>query len=108
MPPSTPPPVAGTACRSGHLRRSAIVLLAGAALTISPAMIPLAGPLGGLGAPAAQAAPADAWPLLVTEIAPDTVSHDEFEFFEVTNITDAPITVGGEGGHSFSYIYADA
>ncbi|PJJ73617.1 LPXTG-motif cell wall-anchored protein [Diaminobutyricimonas aerilata] len=45
----------------------------------------------------AQAAVADRWPLIVTEIVPDTTGGDEFEFFEVTNTTDAPIDLAAEG-----------
>ena len=111
-----PGPPAATAavpapCRGVPLRRAGIALLAGTALALGPAALPLTGPLGvfaGGAVPAAQAAPAPGGPLLVTEIAPDTVGADEFEFLELTNTSTEPVTVGGEGGHSLSYIYADS
>ncbi len=56
--------------------------------------------------PAASAAPADSWPLVVTEIVPNPDSWDHFEYFEVTNPTDADITIG-EGGYTFSYAFED-
>lgn len=56
-----------------------------------------------------------AWPLLVSEIAPDnagtpdlvggsTGDQDQFEFFEITNLSSAPIDVRA-GGYALSYIY---
>ncbi|WP_157078942.1 lamin tail domain-containing protein [Herbiconiux solani] len=61
-------------------------------------------------APAFAAAPAAAAasvppPLVVTEINPDNVGSDQFEFFEVYNTTDAPLALDGAFG--FAYIYAD-
>lgn len=107
-----------------HARRAAVALLAGAAFAVGPTLLPLDGAgaeaLHGLGTPAAHAAPllgapapaapgstAAASPLLITEIAPDIVGHDEFEFFEITNISSAVVTVGGADGHGLSYLYAD-
>ena len=97
--------------------RAAVTLLAGAALALGPVMLPLSGSgaLAGLGAPAAQAAPAPAAPsaasaaspLLITEIAPDSVGVDEYEFFEVTNTSAEPVLVGGAEGHGFAYAYVD-
>ncbi len=101
MPTPSSPPL----CRAG------IVLLAGTALALGPAVLPLTGPLGALAGsaiPAAQAAPVPGGPLLVTEIAPDTIGADEFEFLELTNTSTEPVVVGGEDGHSLSYIYADS
>ena len=93
-----PGPPAATAavpapCRGVPLRRAGIALLAGTALALGPAALPLTGPLGvfaGGAVPAAQAAPAPGGPLLVTEIAPDTVGADEFEFLELTNTSTEP------------------
>ncbi|HEX7352603.1 lamin tail domain-containing protein [Brachybacterium sp.] len=127
MPPAMParPRALPTGPGGAHARRAAVALLAGAAFAVGPAVLPLAGTgsLQGLSAPAAHAAPlpgapdtaetdaaevADASPLLVTEIAPDTVGYDDFEFFEVTNISATPVRLGGEDGHRFSYVYVDA
>ncbi|OLT55090.1 lamin tail domain-containing protein [Cellulosimicrobium sp. CUA-896] len=58
--------------------------------------------------PAAAAAATDVAPsrsLVVTEIAPDTVGHDDFEFFEVTNTTGDPVDVAD---HVFTYVYTNA
>lgn len=41
------------------------------------------------------------WPLVVTEIAPDNVSFDDYEFFEVHNTTAADIDLNA--GYSFRY-----
>ncbi|MEE6287903.1 lamin tail domain-containing protein [Georgenia sp. MJ173] len=57
--------------------------------------------------PIATAAPAPTWPLVVTEIVPNPDSYDHFEYFEVTNPTDADVTIG-EGGYSFAYSYTDS
>ncbi|MCP2031120.1 hypothetical protein L1277_001211 [Okibacterium sp. HSC-33S16] len=46
--------------------------------------------------------PAANWPLIVTEIAPDHVGFDNFEFFEVHNTTNLPIDLAAEG-YSFAY-----
>ena len=46
--------------------------------------------------------PAGNWPLIVTEIAPDHVSVDTFEFFEVHNTTSLPIDLAADG-YSFNY-----
>lgn len=43
--------------------------------------------------------------LLVTEITPDNVGYDNFEFFEVTNTTSVAVDAGDIG---LSYIYADS
>lgn len=109
-----------TSAGGAHASRAAVALLAGAAFAVGPALLPLtgSGPLHGVTAPAAHAAPASpapaapgststASPLLVTEIAPDTDGYDHFEFFEVTNTSEAPVGVGGADGHRFSYVYAD-
>ncbi|KAA9085219.1 lamin tail domain-containing protein [Microbacterium radiodurans] len=50
--------------------------------------------------------PAASWPLIVTEIAPDNVGDDHFEFFEVHNPTASDIDLAA-GGFSFAYIYVD-
>ena len=65
----------------------------------------------GVTAPAASTAQAvtttDAFPLLVTEITPDNVGYDNFEFFEVTNTTDVDIDLTA-AGIGLSYIFADS
>ncbi|MGO2933219.1 lamin tail domain-containing protein, partial [Microbacterium sp.] len=58
-----------------------------------------------------QPGPASNWPLIVTEIAPDNVGGDDFEFFEVHNTTDEPVdlqTAESTDGYSFAYTYIDA
>ena len=67
-----------------------------------------ASPASSAAARAALAAAASASPLVVTEIVGDNVGYDEFEYFEVTNVSDAPVTVGGEGGYSFAYSFTNA
>lgn len=57
-------------------------------------------------AAAATAAPAATWPLVVTEIVPNTTGADQFEYVEVVNTTDAPLTLG-DGGYGLAYGYAD-
>ncbi len=57
------------------------------------------------GAPTAGAG--DHWPLVVTEILPDTTGTDRFEFFEVANLSDQAVTVG-PGGYRFAYTYVDS
>ncbi|NOV96748.1 metallophosphoesterase [Isoptericola halotolerans] len=42
------------------------------------------------------------WPLVVTEIAPDNTGPDHFEFFEVTNTTDAPVDLAEQ---AFTYVF---
>jgi len=104
-------PLATGPCRGLPLRRAGIALLAGTALALAPAVLPLAGPLGAItrdAVPAAHAEPVPGGPLLVTEIAPDTVGADEFEFLELTNTGTDPVTVGGEDGHALTYVYADS
>lgn len=44
--------------------------------------------------PTATAAPAESWPLVVTEVVPNPTSWDHFEYFEVTNTTDTDLTIG--------------
>ncbi|WP_146069487.1 lamin tail domain-containing protein [Cryobacterium sp. Y11] len=46
-------------------------------------------------------------PLLVTEITPDNVGYDNFEFFEVTNTTTVDIDVD-DAGVGLNYIFADS
>ncbi|HCJ48302.1 MAG TPA: phosphoesterase, partial [Microbacterium sp.] len=74
----------------------------------------------GLLAPAAHAAPAAAVSeaaqaaavvstapaLVVTEILPDTVGVDDYEYFEVHNTTQAAIDLDAEG-ITFAYTYVD-
>ena len=72
--------------------------------------------LGSLTATSAVAAEQPAtWPLLVSEIAPDnagtpdltggtTGDQDQFEFFEITNLSTAAIDLRA-GGYALSYIY---
>lgn len=71
------------------------------------AMIAAGGVVAGLvaGAAPAVAAPLDVPPLIVSEIVPDTVGSDEYEFFEVHNTTDAPIDLSN--GVGLAYIYSD-
>ncbi|GAA3596348.1 metallophosphoesterase [Agrococcus terreus] len=57
-------------------------------------------------ATAATAAPAATWPLVVTEIVPNPTGADHFEYVEVVNTTDAPLTLG-DGGYELAYGYAD-
>ena len=76
----------------------ALVLLLGlAAAAAAPGSI----------AQAATAQTTDAFPLVVTEITPDTVGYDNFEFFEVTNTTDVDIDLTA-AGIGLSYIFADS
>ncbi|WP_324650316.1 lamin tail domain-containing protein [Georgenia sp. H159] len=56
--------------------------------------------------PPASAAPADSWPLVVTEVVPNPDSYDHFEYVEVANTTGADVTVG-EGGYTLAYAYED-
>ncbi|MFG6402134.1 metallophosphoesterase [Microbacterium sp. P04] len=56
--------------------------------------------------PEPQPGAAKDWPLIVTEIAPDSVGDDNFEYFEVHNPTSEAIDLAGDG-FSFSYIYVD-
>ncbi|MDR5701880.1 metallophosphoesterase [Agromyces aerolatus] len=56
--------------------------------------------------PLPEPGPASSWPLMVTEITPDNVSHDHFEFFEVANTTNEPIDLAA-GGYSFAYSYVN-
>jgi LPXTG-motif cell wall-anchored protein len=70
------------------------------ALGLVPAGAALAAPSA---APAAAAAP---WPLVVTEIAPDNASYDDYEFFEVHNTSDADIDLAD--GYSIRYGSADS
>ncbi|PYF97860.1 Lamin Tail Domain [Georgenia satyanarayanai] len=77
-----------------HTRRAAVATTALAALTLGTLVAPVA------------AAPADSWPLVVTEIAPNPDSYDHFEYVEVTNPTDADVTLG-DGGYTFSYAFED-
>ena len=58
-------------------------------------------------APASTTAPTDAFPHSVTEITPDNVGYDNFEFFEVTNTTDVDIDLTA-AGIVLSYIFADS
>lgn len=71
--------------------------------TALPAALVAALAIAGI-APAAHAAGEPA--LVVTEIVPDTTGYDNFEFFEITNTTDASIDLAA-AGIQFSYIYAD-
>ncbi len=77
----------------------------GLTLVASPAIIPAG--IAPSTMNAAQAAPASTWPLIVTEIAPNNAGDDHYEFVEVTNTTDKPLTIG-EGGYSLAYIYEDS
>ncbi|WP_411720547.1 lamin tail domain-containing protein, partial [Mycetocola sp.] len=52
--------------------------------------------------PVPEPGPAANWPLIVTEIAPDHVGYDNFEFFEVHNTTHLPIDLAA-AGYSFAY-----
>lgn len=52
--------------------------------------------------PIPEPGPAANWPLIVTEIAPDHPSFDNFEFFEVHNTTNLDIDLAAEG-YSFAY-----
>jgi hypothetical protein len=72
------------------------------------ALVTAGGVLAGLafGAAPAIAAQADVPPLIVSEILPDTVSFDEYEFLEVHNTTDAAIDLDA-AGYGFAYIYSD-
>src|SRR5699024_1500165 len=45
--------------------------------------------------------------LVVTEILPNTTSHDEFEYFEIHNASEAAINLD-EAGYSFAYSYDDS
>ena len=54
--------------------------------------------------PVEPADPADAPDVFVSEIGPDNVSHDEFEFFEITNASDSDIDLTD---YQLAYIYAD-
>ena len=64
--------------------------------------------LGSATAAPSEAAPtANAWPLVITEITPDNVGYDNFEFFEVHNTTNAAIDLGPQGVH-FSYIFENS
>ena len=60
---------------------------------------------------AGSAVPALAAPpvgdVLVTEIAPDGVGADDFEYVEVVNTTEADLVLG-EGGVSLAYTYVDS
>ncbi|MFP5360035.1 MAG: metallophosphoesterase, partial [Actinomycetes bacterium] len=47
--------------------------------------------------PAGAAAATVERPLLITEIVADNVGYDDFEFFEVTNTTDAAIDLAAQG-----------
>ena len=77
----------------------------GFTLVASPAIVPAG--IAPSTMNAAQAAPASTWPLVVTEIAPNNAGDDHYEFVEVTNTTDKPLTIG-EGGYSLAYIYEDS
>lgn len=75
-------------------------LLAGSAIVALLAATPTL-----LGAPAPAAAAVSAsMPLTVTEIAPDNEGVDNFEYFEVTNYSAAPVDLST---WKASYIYAD-
>jgi hypothetical protein len=84
-----------------HRQRRAVGSLAALAVGLTLVVAPLAT------APRAVAAPADAWPLVVTEIAPDTTGYDDFEYVEVHNPTAAPVPLGA-GGYGLAYTYADS
>ncbi|MFG6444245.1 lamin tail domain-containing protein [Microbacterium sp. P07] len=56
--------------------------------------------------PEPEPGPASNWPLIVTEVAPDSTGDDNFEFFEVHNPTADPIDLAGQG-YSFAYSYVD-
>lgn len=60
-----------------------------------------------LTAPPASAATAGVPPVFVSEIVADTASYDDFEYFEVTNTTDAPLSLA-DAGITFAYTYVDS
>ncbi|MDO5025528.1 MAG: lamin tail domain-containing protein [Trueperella sp.] len=55
----------------------------------------------------AEIAPTDARAIIITEIAPDNTSYDNFEYFEVTNASSQPIDLAA-AGYSFAYSYVDS
>jgi len=77
--------------RSLALATCTAVLTSGAILTASPA----------------SAATAGVPPVFVSEIVADTASYDDFEYFEVTNTTDAPLSLA-DAGITFAYTYVDS
>ncbi|MET0304199.1 MAG: lamin tail domain-containing protein [Microbacteriaceae bacterium] len=94
--------------RRPAVRASALVLvsslvggvLAGTAFAAPAVAAPTTLPAAALAGPAAN------WPLIVTEIAPDNVGVDDFEFFELHNTTAAPIDLAD--GYSLAYTYVDS
>ncbi|QEU12323.1 lamin tail domain-containing protein [Dermabacter vaginalis] len=89
----------------GIYSKSLAAAALGVTLVASPAIVPAG--IAPSALTAAEAAPASTWPLVVTEIAPNNAGSDHYEYFEVTNTTDKPLTIG-EGGYSFAYIYEDS
>lgn len=83
--------------RHSPLAGALVLLLGLAAAAAAPGSI----------AQAATAQTTDAFPLVVTEITPDNVGYDNFEFFEVTNTTDVDIDLTA-AGIGLSYIFADS
>lgn len=82
--------------------RAVAVLALGPALALGPTLLSSSI----LATPSANAASADSWPLIVSELAPDNASYDNYEFIEVTNPTTMPKTIG-DGGYSLAYMFAD-
>ncbi|MDF2579464.1 MAG: hypothetical protein K0S49_1043, partial [Microbacterium sp.] len=73
-----------------------------ASLAAGAVSLSLAAPA--LAAPTAADAASD--PLIVTEIAPDNVGVDDYEFFEVHNRGAADVDLAA-AGVSFAYTYTD-
>lgn len=95
----------GTRRTPGIYSKSLAAAALGVTLVASPAIVPAG--IAPSTLTAAEAAPASTWPLVVTEIAPNNAGDDHYEFVEVTNTTDKPLTIG-EGGYSLAYIYEDS
>jgi len=79
--------------------------LAASPTTTAPTPAAVLAPAAASTTPATTAAPTPA--LVVTEIAPDTVSYDDYEFFEVHNTTDTDIDLAAAGVELF-YTFADS
>ncbi|MGO1849448.1 lamin tail domain-containing protein [Microbacterium sp.] len=56
---------------------------------------------------AAPAAAAEAPAVFISEIVPDNSGYDDFEYFEVTNTSDAELSLA-EAGITFAYAYDDS
>ncbi|GAB3812979.1 lamin tail domain-containing protein [Tessaracoccus terricola] len=61
--------------------------------------------VGSVAAMVVPASAAEVPALVVTEIASDHPSYDNFEFFEITNTTDAPVDLAG---YDVAYTYSDS